>query len=313
MKDFLSWDYLCIDEEVRIIAPASASSKEKLESGIEWLRAQGLGVTFSSKLLSPDLFFAAPLEAQCEDFRSALESDAKVLWCLRGGWGSMRLLPFLDSLTPPEKPKLLIGFSDITSLHLFLTQKWNWPTLHGRTITQLRNDWELNEEHEMWRKIIKGEIDEIAFNDLLPLNPAAKKNNSISSFVAGGNLRLIQSSLGTPWQIDVKGKILFLEDVSERGYSVDRMLEQMIQSGLLRDDPAAIIFGSFTEGLEKNGTDLVPKALERFAQRVNYPVLAGLPCGHGPHENYPLPFNTPAALLTGAENKLICKTGIKKN
>jgi muramoyltetrapeptide carboxypeptidase len=119
--------------------------------------------------------------------------------------------------------------------------------------------------------------------------------------------------LGTPWQIKAQGKILFLEDVSERGYSVDRMLEQMIQSGHLRDDPAAIIFGSFTEGLEKNGTDLVPKALERFAQRVDYPVLAGLPCGHGPYENYPLPFNTPAALLTGEENKLICKTGIKKN
>ncbi len=313
MKNFISWEPVKTNEEVRIIAPASASTKEKLENGIEWLKAQGLSVTFSSNLLSPDLFFAAPLEDQCEDIKSALESHAKILWCLRGGWGSMRLLPFLDTLTPPEKPKLLIGFSDITSIHLFLTQKWNWPTLHGRTISQLRNDWELNEEHEMWRKIIKGEIEEITFNHLLPLNSAAKMTSTLSSTVTGGNLRLIQSSLGTPWQIDVKGKILFLEDVSERGYSVDRMFEQMMQSGLLKDDPAAIIFGSFTEGLEKNGTDLVPMALERFAQRVNYPVLAGLPCGHGHNQNYPLPFNTQTELFTGKENKLICQTGMTKD
>jgi muramoyltetrapeptide carboxypeptidase len=255
------------------------------------------------------LFFAAPLEKQCEDLKNALESEANVLWCLRGGWGSMRLLPFLDTLTPPKKPKLLIGFSDITSLHLFFTQKWNWPTLHGRTISQLSLNWSQNEEQEVWKKVITGELKELNFNKLQPLNAAAKKTQIIKSTLTGGNLRMVQSSIGTPWQIDVKNKILFLEDVSERGYSVDRMFEQMLQMNLLKQDPAAVIFGSFTEGLEKNGEDLIPKALERFAQKVDYPVLSGLPCGHGVHQNYPLPFNTEASLRISDEIKLICKTG----
>lgn len=310
MKTFKTWEPLRHNDQVHIIAPASASSEEKLKAGLSWLESQQLDIIYSKNLMMPDLFFSAPLEQQCEDIRNALESDAKVIWCLRGGWGSMRLLPFLETLNPPKNPKLLIGFSDITSLHLFFAQKWNWPTMHGRTISQLGLTWGDSKEEQHWKKMIRGDLAQIEFENLTPLNSAARTFKRIDSTVTGGNLRLVQSSLGTPWQIDVKDKILFLEDVSERGYSVDRMFEQMLQSGLLATGPAAVIFGSFTNGLEKNGIDLVPSALERFAQRVSYPVLSGLPCGHDTKYNYPLPFNTQAQLIISDNNKLICQTGV---
>ena len=123
MKTFKTWEPLRHNDQVHIIAPASASTEEKLKKGISWLESQQLDIIYSKNLMMPDLFFSAPLEQQCEDIRNALESDARVIWCLRGGWGSMRLLPFLETLNPPKNPKLLIGFSDITSLHVFFAQR----------------------------------------------------------------------------------------------------------------------------------------------------------------------------------------------
>ena len=220
----------------------------------------------------------------------------------------MRLIPLLEKLTPPKTAKLLIGFSDITSLHLYLNQKWNWPSLHGRTISQLSPDWKENAESKILIDLLFGRIPEVEFNNLKPLNQAAKKSITIKSSVIGGNLRLIQSSLGTSWEVNPKGRILFLEDVSERGYSVDRMLEQLYQANILNQGLDALIFGDFTEGLEKNGDDLVPLALKRFADRVDYPVLFGMPCGHAQGVNSPLPMNTPATLSLGESPRLICQT-----
>ena len=270
------------------------------------MKQVGLVPRWPENMINTDLFFAAPLEQQWEQFKAALYSDAKVIWCLRGGYGSMRLLPLLEQLTPPRTPKLLIGFSDITSLHLFFNQKWNWPTLHGRTITQLDPAWEMSLEHQQLIDVLFGNIQQVEFPNLIPLNQAAKQNSSLKGRVVGGNLRMIQSSLGTPWQIKPKGKILFIEDVSERGYSVDRMLEQMCQAQLLDEGLSALVIGDFTDGLEKNGENLVPAAFERFAARVSYPVLTGMPCGHATGQNTPLPLNTPSTLYLGDNPRLIC-------
>ena len=303
-----SWEPLLLNEPVDIIAPASASTDEVLNQGMEWLREIGLVPRMPEKMINTDLFFAAPLKEQWEFFKDALYSDSKVMWCLRGGYGSMRLLPLLETLTPPKKPKLLIGFSDITSLHLFFNQKWNWPTLHGRTISQLKPGQNQDEEHQLLVDLLFGIRKEIEFNDLIPINDQAKKSRLIEGTMTGGNLRLLQSSIGTPWQMSPKGKILFIEDIYERGYSVDRMLEQLLLAKIIDQDLKALVIGDFNEGLEKNGEDLVPIALERFAKKVPYPVLKGLPCGHRQGVNYPLSFNTPATLHLGESAKLVCQT-----
>jgi muramoyltetrapeptide carboxypeptidase len=302
-----SWSPLLLNDSVEIIAPASASTDEKMHHGLSWLKDLGLNPKYPTDMIQTDLFFAAPLEQQWEHFKQALYSDAKVIWCLRGGYGCMRLIPLMEKLTPPKEAKLLIGFSDITALHIYFNQKWNWPSLHGRTISQLHPDWGSSEEQSALKDLLLGKISQVNYKHLTPLNAAAKKSSTIEGSIVGGNLRLIQSSIGTSWAIQPKGKILFIEDVSERGYSIDRMLEQLHQANILDSNLKALVIGDFTEGLEKNGQNLVPLALQRFADRVNYPVITGLPCGHGKGQNAPLPFNTPVSLTLGESCHLVCQ------
>ena len=113
-----SWSPLILNDSVEIIAPASASTDEKMHHGLSWLKDLGLNPKYPTDMIQTDLFFAAPLEQQWEHFKQALYSEAKVIWCLRGGYGCMRLIPLLEKLTPPKEAKLLIGFSDITALHI---------------------------------------------------------------------------------------------------------------------------------------------------------------------------------------------------
>lgn len=303
------WFYLKPHDIVDVIAPASTCPEDKMLAGLEWLRSIGLIPRVQPDICKTDIFFASTLENQIEHLKEAIYSDSKAIWCLRGGYGSMRLIPFLQKLKPPKHPKLFIGFSDITALHLFFNKVWDWPTLHGRTISQLSVGRKTHDIKEL-KKIIFGEIEQQKeFKKLIPLNRPAQDEKEIKGKIIGGNLRLLQSSLGTSWEINPKGKILFIEDVAERGYSVDRMLEQLHQAKLLHQGVKALLVGDFTEGKEKTGKDLTRTALIRFAERIPYPVIGGLPCGHGPKYNYTLPFNTLCTLKTGKNPTLKCDFG----
>jgi muramoyltetrapeptide carboxypeptidase len=303
-----SWSFLVPGDVVDIIAPASYSPQEKFDDGIDWLKHIGLNPRVPNDIIKPDLFFAAPLEIQFQHLKDALYSDSKAIWCLRGGYGSMRLIPELLKLKPPKKPKLFVGFSDITSLHLFLSQNWGWPVIHGRTISQLSVALQQTKDRAFLKDLVFGQEESKTFKNLIPLNKYAVQVKSLTGMITGGNLRIIQSSLGTPWEIKPRGKILFIEDVSERGYSLDRMFEQLIQAKLLNNKVKAIIFGDFTDGKEKNGNDLTKDALLRFASRVPYPVLMGFPAGHG-EINFPVPFNVNCQLSLGKKASITCNYG----
>lgn len=303
----LKWNFLDQGDIVDIIAPASSAVGEKLPKGLESIRAWGLVPRVPEGMIEASDFFAAPLKTQLEQFLDAIHSESKAIWCLRGGYGSMRLIPHLEKMKAPKNPKLFIGFSDITALHLFLNQKWNWPTLHGRTVSQMAPE-NLNTKDRMeLRDIIFGHKHEVSFENLQPLNEHAFKKKVISGKVVGGNLRILQTSLNTQWEVQAKGKILFIEDINERGYSVHRMLEQLYQAKIIHRGLKALVIGDFTDGLEKDGRDLAPLAFKEFAERLPFPVLKGLPCGHDSTWNYALPFNSPSKLILGATPALQCR------
>lgn len=304
-----TWQFLEKNDIVDIIAPASNSPLDRMDDGIEWVRSVGLIPRMQEGMINTDVFFAAPLKTQLEQLKYAIYSDSKAIWCLRGGYGSMRLIPHLLKLKPPKRPKLFVGFSDITSLHMFFNQHWNWPTIHGRTISQLSPANMSTIDRKFLTQMIFGQSQERVFKNLKPLNDLARENKTVKGPIVGGNLRIIQSSLGTSWELKARGKILFIEDVAERGYSIDRMLEQMIQAKIIHQGLKAVVFGDFTEGLERDGRDLSLIAMKRFAERVPYPVLKGLPCGHGHKLNYPLPFNTGSLLKLGSKPELTCFYG----
>lgn len=126
---------------------------------------------------------------------------------------------------------------------------------------------------------------------LLPMNTLAEQKKRIKGVIIGGNLCLIQTSLGTPWQLQGKDKWIFLEDVDERGYSIDRMLTHLFQAGLFQDIKG-VIFGEFTSGLESDGTDKIKPVLKRFSKEAPFPVFFLPKTGHG-SENIPIPLGIP--------------------
>lgn len=301
------WSHLQSGDYVDVIAPASHCPRESLEEGCRWIESIGLTPRYPRDIIKGDVFFAATLKEQIEFMKEAVYSDSSALWSLRGGYGSMRLIPFMEKWKAPKKPKFFMGFSDVTALHLFFTQKWGWATLHGRNVSAMAINKKTKDRKEI-KDILFGKKEAFHFKGLRPLNELAQKEKTISGKITGGNLKLLQTSIGTSWELEARGKILFLEDIGERGYAVDRMLEQLWQAKIIQKGLKAVVLGDFIEGHEKDGRDLTGHALKRFAERAPYPVFTGMKSGHG-EVNFTVPFNTRATLVGGKRGELLVETG----
>ncbi|MCE0721607.1 MULTISPECIES: S66 peptidase family protein [Legionella] len=291
---------LSIGDSVEIIAPASRSSDSQLLGLKELLESWELNCIVQKDIFAPDLLCANTDEMRFTHLKNALQNPkTKAVICVRGGYGSTRLIPRLAEIHPPDAVKIFIGISDVTCLHLYLQQHWGWPTIHGAAAPDKFS----KETIAAVKSILFGEAP-IQFTGLIPMNRHAQEDGFIKSHVTGGNLAIIQSGVGTSWQIDGRDKIILLEEIGERGYRVDRMLEHLKQASLF-SHAAAIILGDFLEGDEPNGSSLVEPVLQRFAESCPIPVLRIAGIGHGPI-NFPIPFGTEAHLQLGKKAQLTC-------
>ena len=287
-------------DSVEIIAPASRCSDNQLIKLKELLTSWKLNCIIEDDIFGDDLLCANTDENRFRSLKNALQNPTtKAIICARGGYGSMRLIPELTTITPPTTPKLFIGMSDITALNLYLQQQWQWPVIHGAPIIDKFSP----ESITAIKSILFGDIKQVCFEGL-PMNTLAEETTLIKSSVSGGNLSLIQTSIGTTWQLDGHNKIIFLEEVNERGYRVDRMLEHLRQANVFKK-ASAIVFGDFTEGKEHDGSSLINPVLERFAKHCEMPVIKITGIGHG-FINFPLPLGTEAHLQLGHIIKLVC-------
>ena len=287
-------------DHIEIIAPASRCSDGLLSEINSLLSSWHLNCTVSDDIFGPDLLCANTDEIRFESLKRALlNPDTKAILCARGGYGCMRLIPELEKITPPTTPKLFIGMSDITALNLFLQQKWHWPVIHGALALDKFSPAAIDDI----KALMFGNDEQIQFQGI-PLNAAAKKSHTIQSSVTGGNLCLIQTSIGTSWQLNGRDKIILLEEIGERGYRVDRMLAHLEQAGIFKD-ATAILLGDFIGGEEADGQSLVQPVLERFAAQCALPVVQVKGIGHG-RDNLAIPLGTSATLQLGSEIKLIC-------
>ena len=277
---------------VDIVAPASASGSKELLTACSELIKWGLVPRTFIEFDLDHPFHSDDDEFRFQDLKRALNStDSKVIWCLRGGYGSARLLDRLSKLKKPKMKKLLIGYSDITALHIFFNQKWNWETIHGPTISSFSN-MNLNKKcfREMKALLLNDKKMKMDFK-LKPLNESAKNlKKKILADIVGGNLAIVQTLLGTKFQLKLANKILLIEDVNERGFRIDRMLNHLVMSGILKGCKG-VIFGDFSKGLEPDGKSHVEYALNRFANDQKIPVFKSNDFGHG-KENRPLLFNS---------------------
>lgn len=303
----LSIDFLKPGDLIDVVSPGSACSESSLENAVKWIEQNGFRARADKKMLDPKLYLSNTDAYRFEHLASALKAqDSKAIWCMRGGYGSSRLIPNLLKLKPVS-PKLFIGLSDITTLHLFLNTKWGWPTLHASLLDRLADSALTQENEQELLLAITGQKKEFIFDGLTALNQTAqeflKNNSTISGSLTGGNLTVVCSQVGTQNAQLIRDNILFFEDRGERGYRIDRMLEQIRQSSML-ENTKAIVLGEFTEGNEANGLNHVWAAWNDFASRTKIPVFSGVPCGHGLIQR-PLFFSTRAEIFKTSINDAI--------
>lgn len=294
-------------DTVQIIAPGSHSPSQHLEKGAEVLRSWGINVIYDQQLINPQIFLSNTDEYRFKSFKSAFENkDVKMIWCLRGGYGAIRLLPYLEKMKPPKTPKILIGLSDISSLQVAMAKHWDMPSLHTALVDRFALE-KLTDENvaEIKKSLFDADF-EMSFEDLVPINSLAQKNKKINSKVIGGNLMVVASTLGTPSQIDTEGKIIFLEELCERSYRIDRCLQQLKQAGAFKK-AKAIVFGDFTNCDEPNKDNYVNEVLANFCKDIKIPAFKGLQNGHGELQR-PLFFNTEATLVCGKKGTLKVKS-----
>jgi muramoyltetrapeptide carboxypeptidase len=291
---------------VDVVAPGFRCTAEQLENGIAFLRSAGLVPRVPPDLFGEDLLCSNRDAIRFRQLRKALFArDSRAVWCVRGGYGAIRIIQRLQALKAPRRPKLLVGYSDATTLHQLLNLFWGWPTLHGPLLDRLGGAGIREDERAELHAVLFGSAAQTIFANLVPLNAAARRRQHITSRMTGGNLTVLQSTLGTSLQRRPAG-MLFLEDIGERGYRIDRMLEQLRQAGVLRN-LKAILLGTFLGGAEADRSNLGPAVLERFAQTLSIPVLAGIDAGHGPYQR-PVFLHTRAQLRCGPDAQLAVQT-----
>ncbi len=282
---------------VDLISPGSSSRLEDVELCQNLLESWGLKVRLPKQTFSNHVFHSNEDEIRLKLLKEALQAkDSKAVWCLRGGYGSNRLVPELGKIKKPNQQKMLIGYSDITTLHLWLSQDWQWPSFHGPLLESLISGRLSQTQIEECRQVVFGEKNELEFK-ITALNEKAKKLKELKSTLIGGTLLVIESAIGTKIHPQFAGKILLLEEVGERGYRIDRMLEHLLQAGVLKS-VKALVFGEFLGGDERDGKSYVRYAIQRFAEQNHIACFEGLETGHG-NQNRMIPLGTTASYKNG--------------
>jgi muramoyltetrapeptide carboxypeptidase len=276
---------------IHLVAPASGLAPERMQALRDYVATWN--ITIPEPLLTKDNYFHAGSDTQrFEQLRTAIEDEsAQIIWALRGGYGCARLLERLQQLPKPKHKKIFIGFSDNTALHLFFSQHWQWRCIHGAGLAQLvdlkpYDPANFNRIAELFNPAITQQM----WTALTPLNQAARHASSITGHLQGGNLTLVENSLGTFWQANTAGSILLLEEVGEKGYRIDRSLLHLTQAGLFKA-VNAVVFG------ECSGADThaIAYALQRFADENPFPVYQTKLFGHEA-SNYPFIYGANATL-----------------
>lgn len=287
---------------LRVIAPSFKISDEDWTRTQELLKRSEISYEVRLPLFEKSESLCAASEAKRgEDLKEALlaPQNPSVVWCLRGGYGALHLLPLLQKLKTPKFSKLVIGFSDITVLHYFINQKWGWPSLHYRHLNSFVKDQSLETGLKEFHRTCKNleQKATLTYKGLKPLNlkaqNAVKAARSIKFSVVGGNLITLQSMIGLEVPKPHSKQWLFLEEIDEPIYKIDRAWTQLVQAGWL-NNIGGVLLGSFTHQHPRTQKD-IGRYLRRKFEGAPFPVFGFLPCGHRQGQK-PLFLNTPSML-----------------
>jgi muramoyltetrapeptide carboxypeptidase len=250
------------------VAPAGPVNEEKYRSGAAEIERRGFAVKSRPDLFSRENFLAGDDRRRAGELMEAfLDPGSDAVWCARGGYGSMRILELLDFGAIARSRKPLIGFSDITALELALLKHCGLVTFHGPLISTLAGEIEISRRHLF--ELLTGRATGAA---VYAPEGVAVRAGTCRGTLMGGNLTLVCSLLGTGHLPSAEGAILFLEEVNEEPYRIDRMLTQLRLAGVL-EGAAGVVLGR----MSGEGDEAPLAALDGLA----CPVLRGFPTGHG--------------------------------
>lgn len=267
-------------DRIGLVAPSSPTSLDKVNRSIEFIRKLGFEPVVGESCYSKEDYLSGGDSIRAKDLNSMfMDKSIDGIWCIRGGYGTPRILDMIDYEIINENPKVFIGYSDITALHISFNQICSLITYHGPMVsTELINNIDIFTLNGIMNSIteeLKGNIE----------NPDGVKidfHNELycEGNLIGGNLSLIASTLGTRFEIDTKGKILFLEDVDEEPYRIDRMMAQLRLSGKL-DDAIGFLVGDWnnciSEDINLRNTDYL---VQEYLSLYDKPLVTNLQAGH---------------------------------
>ena len=281
-------------DRIAVVAPASNCSRDEFDRGIAEIQRLGFQPTFESSVFERTTFTAGDARTRADAFLAAWsDPDIAALIAVRGGYGSVELLPLIDA-APLRPPKLFIGYSDNTSLLTWLTIHRGIPALHGPMLDGRLARGSDGYHQESFLALLSGGKGMV----LRPEGVRVLQAGQASGRLLGGTLTQLGASLGTPYAFDPPpGSILFLEDVNERPYRLHRLLMQFRLADVL-SRAAGIVFGEMRGCDEPDGSITAAAVIEGFARDCSGPVLAGFPSGHTTGPCWTLPLGVTCRIMT---------------
>ncbi|MBI1824409.1 MAG: LD-carboxypeptidase [Nitrospirae bacterium] len=275
---------LKIGDAIGIVAPAGPISPELLKKGIERLRNFGFHVIEGKHLSGSYRYFSGTDQERAEDLQWMFQQDVRAIICARGGYGSSRLIPILQGNFLRKPEIIFIGCSDLTTLLLYFS-RLEIPVFHGPMVSHFsRSEDALTNQFLLDMLISAKPLGTWEIPEIQVLREGRAEGR-----LTGGCLSLLCSSLGTSYEVETEGKVLFFEEVNEAPYRIDRMLTQLKQAGKL-EKVKGILIGKLLNCEPPAGSEYTLKEiLTESLEGLNCPVLSGLPFGHG-NQNITLPF-----------------------
>jgi len=279
---------LVAGDTIGVVAPAGPFEKEKFLRGVVALESMGFGVSFDDELFVKSGYLAGSDNHRADRVnRLFADQTIKAIICARGGFGAMRTLALIDYEAVQSNPKIFIGYSDISALLSVLYKRCGLVTFHGPMISTLADTDQLTKD------ALFAALTSDTKLKLTPQKGLVIRPGLASGPVVGGNLTTLCHLVGTPYEPELKGRILLLEDKGEAAYRIDRMLSQMKLAGCF-EDLAGLILGSFEDCGDMAE---ICRITEEIFNDDDIPVIAGFDCGHG-KANITIPLGMEATLDT---------------
>jgi muramoyltetrapeptide carboxypeptidase len=297
-------------DTVGIIAPAGPIQPDALEAGYATLLGMGYRPFYLPSILERDLYFAGSVERRLNELHEMFRRrEVRAILCARGGYGCNYLLPHLDLDLVRQSPKIFVGCSDVTTLLTYLCDAAELVTFHGPMAAGDFGRPNGVDEDAWFAAVASGEAYERVF-DIAEVEPLAK--GTADGILYGGCLSLLCASLGTPYEIRTRDTILFLEDLGEPPYRVDRMLMQLKLAGKLKR-VKGIIFGEMSRCNQRGAEDYrLQQVVMRVLGDLRVPIAFGLKSGHVSGKNFTLPIGVQATLRVNESVTLAYEPGVRR-